>query len=310
MPETHELATRTIDSGGVRLHCVTAGHPDDPMVLLLHGFPARWSTWRRPMQALASAGFFAVAPYLRGYGDSDKPARVSDYSLARLIDDVAAIVRGFGRQKACLVGHDMGGGLAWGTAMTRPDLVSRLAILNSVHPIGFEREIRKWSQFKKSWYVFFFLIPRIPEWFLSRRDFGFVRRSLADDGLSREDIDDLIEGVRSPRALRAAIDWYRASFADGVRGRVPRAKVDVPTCVVWGDKDPHLNAALADPPSDWVSRAHVVHIPEASHWVHHDAPDKVAALLIENFAPTKVGGRAEFQSASMAPGETPTKSGG
>ena len=124
MAEAHELATHTIDNGGVRLRCVTAGRSGDPMVLLLHGFPARWTTWRRPMPALASAGFFAVAPDLRGYGDSDKPARASAYSLARLVDDVAAIVRGFGRQK-----------------------------VNSVHPIGFEREIRKWSQFKKSWYV-------------------------------------------------------------------------------------------------------------------------------------------------------------
>jgi pimeloyl-ACP methyl ester carboxylesterase len=285
MPDAYELATRTIESGGVRLHCVTAGRSSDPMVLLLHGFPARWATWRRPMRALANAGFFAVAPDLRGYGDSDKPARVSAYSSARLIDDVAAMVHGFGRQKVCLVGHDFGGGVAWGTAMTKPDLVSRLAILNSVHPVGFEREIRKWSQLKKSWYVFFFLIPRIPEWFLSRRDFRFVRRSLADDGLSPEDIDDLLEGVRSPRALRAAIDWYRASFWDSVRRRLPRAKVEVPTLVVWGDKEQHLNAVLADPPADWVSSARVVRIPEASHWVHHDAPDKVAALLIAHFAP-------------------------
>lgn len=285
MPEAQELATRAIDSGGVRLHCVTAGRSEDPMVLLLHGFPTRWSTWRRPMHALARAGFFAVAPDLRGYGESDKPAGVSAYSLARLVDDVAAIVRGFGRQQVCLVGHDVGGGLAWGTAMTQPQLVSRLAILNSVHPIGFEREIRKWSQLAKSWYVFFFLIPRIPEWFLSRRDFRFVRRSLADDGLSRDDIDDLLEGVRPPRALRAALDWYRASFRDGVRGRVPRAKVEVPTLVVWGDQERHLNAALADPPSDWVTHARVVHIPKASHWVHHDAPDDVAALLVEHLAP-------------------------
>lgn len=283
MPEPQDPATHTIDSGGVRLHCVSAGRPDDPMVLLLHGFPARWSTWRRPMHALASAGFFAVAPDLRGYGGSDKPAGVSAYSSERLIDDVAAIVRGFGRKQVCLVGHDFGGGVAWGTAMVRPELVSRLAILNSVHPVGFEREMRKWSQMKKSWYVFFFLVPRIPEWFLSRRDYGFVRRSLADDGLSSGDIDDLLEGVRPPGALHAAIDWYRASFRDGIRGRIPRAKVDVPTLVVWGDREQHLNPALAEPPADWVSSARVVHVPQASHWVHHDAPDDVAALLVEHF---------------------------
>lgn len=284
MPEADGVAAHTIDRSGMRLHCMSAGRPDDAMVLFLHGFPTRWSTWRQPMRALADAGFFAVAPDLRGYGESDKPAHVSAYSLARLIEDVAAIVHGFGRKQVCLVGHDIGGGLAWGTAMVRPDLVSRLAILNSVHPIGFEREIRKWSQLKKSWYVFFFLVPGIPEWFLSRRDYRFLRRSLADDGLSPETIDDLLEGVRPPRALHAAIDYYRASFSDGVRRRLPRAKVDLPTLVVWGDKEQHLNAALAQPPADWVPDVRVVHIPEASHWVHHDAPDQVAALLVEHFA--------------------------
>jgi pimeloyl-ACP methyl ester carboxylesterase len=241
------------------------------------------------MRALANAGFFAVAPDLRGYGDSGRPAGVSAYSFARIVEDVAAIVGGFGREKVCLVGHDFGGGVAWGTAMTQPALVSRLAILNSVHPVGFEREMRKWSQLKKSWYVFFFLVPRIPEWFLARRNFRFMRRSLADDGLSPEDIDVLIEGIRPPGALRAAVDWYRASFWDGVRKRLPRAKVDIPTLVIWGDKERHLNAALADPPADWVKSVRVVHVPEASHWVHHDAPDKVAALLIEHFAGAGAG---------------------
>ncbi len=123
-----------------------------------------------------------------------------------------------------------------------------------------------------------------PEWFLSRNDFRFVRRSLADDGLSAKDIEDLLEGVRPPMALHAAINWYRASFWDGLRKRLPRAKVNVPTVVVWGDREQHLDAALAVPPPDWVANSRVVHIEQASHWVHHDAPDKVAALLIEHFA--------------------------
>jgi pimeloyl-ACP methyl ester carboxylesterase len=252
------------------------------------------------MTALANAGFFAVAPDLRGYGESDKPTHVSDYSSPLLVDDVAAIVRAFGREKVCVAGHDFGGGLAWAFAMTRPDLVSRLATLNSVHPIGFEREMRKWSQLKKSWYVFFFLLPWLPEWLLSRRDFQFTKRSLADDGLSADDIEDLIAGVRSPGALHAAINWYRASFVDGIKRRLPAAKVEVPTLVVWGDGERHLNAALADPPADWVSAARVVHIPGASHWVHHDAPDEVAALLIDHFAANEVRTETSVRASTTA----------
>jgi pimeloyl-ACP methyl ester carboxylesterase len=136
MPAAFELTAHGVDSGGVRIHCMTAGPPGGPMALLLHGFPARWSTWREPMQALASEGFFVVAPDLRGYGESDKPSGVDAYSVARLVDDVVAIVRAFGRPSAAIAGHDFGGGLAWATAMMRPDAVSRLATLNSVHPVG------------------------------------------------------------------------------------------------------------------------------------------------------------------------------
>ncbi len=301
MPEAHELATRTIDSDGVRLHCVTAGRPTDPMVLLLHGFPARWSTWRSTLNALANAGFFAVAPDLRGYGASDKPAGVAAYSVARFVDDVAAIVRGFGRERVCLAGHDFGGGVAWGVAMVHPELVARLAILNSVHPVGIEREMRRWSQLKKSWYVFFFLLPWLPEWWLSRRDFRFLRRSLADDGLPAEVIDDIIAGVRSPDSLHAAINSYRASFQDGIRRRLAPQRVEVPTLVLWGDRERHLNASLADPPADWVTNARVVHIPDASHWVQHDAPDEVAALLVEHFAASEARPASSSREPALAP---------
>jgi pimeloyl-ACP methyl ester carboxylesterase len=96
-------------------------------------------------------------------------------------------------------------------------------------------------------------------------------------------IGDLLEGIRPPGALRAAIDWYRASFRDGARKRIVPSKVEIPTLVVWGDRERHLVPELAEPPADWVPRAHVVHVPEGSHWVHHDAPEKVAALLVEHF---------------------------
>jgi pimeloyl-ACP methyl ester carboxylesterase len=278
-----DLVAHTIESGSLRLRCMSAGPSDGPMALLLHGFPARWTTWREPMRALAGAGFLAVAPDLRGYGESDKPVGVEAYSMSPIVEDVAAIVRAFGRERVSVAGHDFGGGVAWATAMLRPDLVSRLAILNSVHPVGFERQMRTWSQRRKSWYMFFFQLPWAPEWLLSRKDFRFVRNALAADGLAPDVIDDLLEGIRPPGALHAAIDWYRASFRTGVRRRFAPSKVDVPTLVIWGDRETHLDPELAQPPADFVSDVRVVHVPEASHWVHHDAPEKVASLLIDHF---------------------------
>ncbi len=277
------LQTRTVLSGSVRLHCVSEGPEDGPLVLLLHGFPARWSTWRAIVPALARDGFLAVAPDLRGYGESDRPVGKDSYSIARFVDDVLAILDVYGRERAFLVGHDFGGGIAWMTAMQHPERVSRLAILNAIHPVGFERQIRRWSQIKKSWYVFFFLLPWIPEWWLSRQDFRFVRRSLADDGLPAAVIDDLLEGVRPAGALHAAIDSIRASVWDGAKKTLVPRRVDVSTLVVWGDRERHFDAVLATPPADWVPNARVEHVPNGSHWVHHDEPASVTALLIEHF---------------------------
>jgi pimeloyl-ACP methyl ester carboxylesterase len=275
---------RTVQSGDVRLRCVTAGPADGPLVLFLHGFPARWSTWRQILPAFARAGYLAVAPDLRGYGASDRPPAVDSYSILRIVEDVVAILDAFGRERAYVVGHDFGGGVAWAFAMTHPQRVELLATLNAVHAVGFERQIRKWSQLSKSWYVFFFLLPWIPEWWLSRRDFRFAHRSLVADGLPEEVVRDLLEGIRPPGALHAAVNWYRASFRDAARKRFVPQKVDLPTLVVWGDRDRHLDLALATPPADWVSQARVAHVPEAGHWVHHEAPEKVSALLLAHAA--------------------------
>jgi len=280
---TNDFTERTVESGDVRIHCVTSGLADAPMVVLLHGFPARWSTWRQIIPLLVQAGYFVVAPDLRGYGASDKPWAPDSYSVTRIAEDVAAIIGAFGRERAFVAGHDFGGGVAWALAMFHPERVQRLAILNSVHPVGFERQMRKLSQVAKSWYVFFFLLPRLPEWWLSRQDYRFLRRSLADDGLPEAMVTDLLEGVRRPGALHAAIEWYRTSFREGAGKRLTPRKVEVPVLVVWGDREKHLDAALANPPPDWVPHVRVEHIPEGSHWVHHDAPERVAALLAEHF---------------------------
>ncbi len=291
------FAEHTIQSGDVRLHCSTLGPADGPLVLFLHGFPARGTTWRELLPAFAEAGYFAVAPDLRGYGASDRPAGVDSYAMPRIVEDAIAILDAFGRKRAYVVGHDFGGGVAWAVAMAHPERVERLAILNSVHPVGMERQIRKGSQLRKSWYIFFFLLPWIPEWWLARRDFRFLRQALAADGLGDAVVDDLLEGVRPPGALHAAINWYRASFRDVARKRVVPKKVDLPTLVVWGDRETHLDPELATPPADWVSHVRIEHVPEGSHWVHHDAPAKVTALLLVHAADSKHANGVETTKA-------------
>src|SRR5437764_7953295 len=126
---------RTVLLNGLRHHSVETG--TGPLVLLLHGFPEFWYSWRQQLPALAAAGFRAVAPDLRGYNLSDKPKLVADYRIGRLVEDVAGLIRHFGAERAHLVGHDWGGAVAWKTAISRPDLVERLAVLNCPHPAAF-----------------------------------------------------------------------------------------------------------------------------------------------------------------------------
>lgn len=273
---------RVVANGDVAIHVNTCGPEDGKLVVLLHGFPARWASWREVMPRLAKAGFFVVAPDQRGYGASSKPKNRADYSMVNLVADVAAIIKDFGRERAHLIGHDFGGGVTWSTAMSRPELVERVVTCNSVHPIGFSREIGRISQLIRSWYVFFFLLPWIPEWLLSRKDYKFLKEVFEEDGLSAETIADLLEGLRPEGALTGAINWYRQSFRDAASKAIKPAKVTVPVMVLWGDRERHLVPELAQPPADWVDNARVEHLPKASHWVQHDEPEKVSALIIEH----------------------------
>ena len=278
-----EIGHRLIESGPLRIHCAVAGASDAPLIVLLHGFPARWSTWRGVMPLLASAGYLVVAPDLRGSGESDKPTELAAYSMQRFVDDVAAVIHSFGRDRTHLVGHDVGGGVAWATAMKRPDLVDRLAILNSVHPVGFKRRMAHPSQLIKSWYIFAFQVPRLPEWLIVRNDYGLMKREMAIDGLDEATVDDLLEGITPSGALHGMLGWYRALFREALRQRFVPQKVDVPTLVVWGDQERHLDGALADPPPGWVKQCEVKHIEHAGHWVQHDAPEQVSRWLVAHF---------------------------
>lgn len=267
-----EVSHRFIETNGVRLRCTEAGNPEHPLVVFLHGFPACAATWRKILPAVADAGFHVVAPDQRGYGESDEPPKVADYSVVQLAADVAGII---GSKKAHVVGHDFGGGVAWATAMMHPDRVRTVSILNAVHPVGFERAMKRWSQVKKSWYVFFFQLPWLPEWWLSRN----IRRLLNEDGITGEYIDDFVAALHAG----PAIDWYRASFRDGIRKRWKVSKVEHPALVIWGEAERHLERELSVPPKEWVTNARTEYVQSASHWVHHDAPDRVTELILAHF---------------------------
>ncbi len=297
-PWTH----REEEVNGVRLHWVEQG--EGPLVVLLHGFPDFWFTWRRQLPALAAAGFRAVAPDMRGYGLSGKPRGVAEYRMDRLVDDVAGLVARCGATRAHVAGHDWGGAVAWNLPRYHPDLVDRLVILNSPHPAAFRRELRTLDQLRRSWYVFFFQLPWLPEALLARRRAGFVkgllrRELVAKDAFTREEIERHREAMLVPGALTAALAYYRAAFrVRAVPAKGPR-RIERPTLVVWGERDSFLSPRLLDGLDRWVADLTVERLPGAGHWVHADAPARVNELLVGFF---RGGGvRPEGASGPLPP---------
>ena len=271
--------------GGVRLHYVEAGPKDGSLVVLLHGFPEFWYSWRHQIPALAQAGFHVVAPDMRGYNTSDKPKGWRAYDAEEVAGDIAGLIRHFGVERAYVVGHDWGAAIAYTVAMRHPDVVERLAILNVPHTARMLAGLRTFKQLKKSWYMFFFQIPGLPERLLARDGFSFAKRSLRADSpkaFSDEDLERYVEAWSQPGALTGMINYYRAALRQspfGAQGKL--VPIEAPTLVIWGERDRHLGRELAEPEARWVPNARMEWLRDATHWVQHDEPERVNELLIE-----------------------------
>jgi pimeloyl-ACP methyl ester carboxylesterase len=271
--------------GGIRLHYVEAGA--GPLVVLLHGFPEFWYSWRHQIAPLAQAGYHVVAPDMRGYDLSDKPQNCRAYDTGLLADDIAGLVRSFGEQSAIVVGHDWGAAVAYTVAMRHPDVVRRLAILNVPHPTRMLEGFRTLRQLRKSWYMFFFQIPRLPEHLIARDDFSFAKRSLrsdSKDAFTDEDLERYVDAWSQPGALTGMINYYRAALRRSPGKTLALMKpIEAPTLVIWGMLDRHLGSELAEPAPEWVPNVRVERIADATHWVQHDAPERVNELLLGFF---------------------------
>jgi pimeloyl-ACP methyl ester carboxylesterase len=272
---------------GSRLHYVEAG--DGPLVVLLHGFPDFWFSWRFQIPALAAAGFRVVAPDMRGYNLSSRPRSVGEYDIDLLAADIRDLIRERGAERAFLAGHDWGAAVAWATAAQHPDAVERLAILNVPHPRRMLQGLRRPGQLRKSWYIFFFQLPWLPERLLQARHWrGFriaFERDARPGAFSREDIERYVEAWSQSGAVTAMLNYYRARFRQSPRRAVGRLRpIPAPTLVIWGERDRYLGVELAEPDrADVPNLERVVKLPAASHWVHHDEPERVTELLIEFF---------------------------
>ena len=271
------------DVNGVRLHYVEAG--SGPLVVLLHGFPEFWYCWHHQIPLLAAAGFRVVAPDMRGYGLSEKPSGARAYDAEPLAGDVAALIRHLGAERAHVVGHDWGATGAYLTAMEHPDVLDRLVIIQSPHPARMLAALKTAHQLRKSWYMLFFQLPRLPEALMRRDDFAFMKRSLRAGSpgvFSDEDLVRYAEAWSQPGALTGMVNYYRAALRQSPRRTLARmSPIDCPVLVIWGERDQYLGPELAAPEPRWVSNVRVERLPEASHWVQNDSPERVGELLLE-----------------------------
>jgi epoxide hydrolase 4 len=282
-----ELEHRFATVDGVRLHYVEAG--EGPLVVLLHGFPEFWWSWRHQIPALVAAGYRVVAPDQRGYAQSDRPASWRDYRIERLAADVAGLIAAVGEERAHVVGHDWGAAVAWMVATLHPERVERLAILNVPHPDVMQRTLqRRPRQLLHSWYMFFFQIPWLPERLMrwgGQRTLQSAYRDARPGAFTAEDLVAYEQALLGPDGLRGPIDWYRAALRRSPwRMRELYRPIPAPVLVIWGEQDRFLIPEMADPDPRLVPDARVVRLPDASHWVQHDEPERVNALLTEFFS--------------------------
>ncbi len=280
-----DIRTRQIKANGLTFTLDEAGEGDD-VALLLHGFPESRRSWRRQLPALAALGWRAVAVDMRGYGQSERPEGRAAYGLEHLTADVGALFDGLGARRRLLIGHDWGALVAWVAAIERVRPLDGLIVMNVPHPAVYARHIRRSpAQLLKSWYVFFFQLPGLPEALTTARGAGLVEqaftRGVADPSIfSAEDLKVYRENALAPGAMTAMINYYRANATTlGGADRTLTRMIDTPTLMIWGEQDAFLGVELTEGYGPYVSDFTLNRLPGVSHWVQQEAAEAVNSRM-------------------------------
>ncbi|UJR37562.1 hypothetical protein I4U23_030263 [Adineta vaga] len=268
-----------LKSSGVTLHYVSKGTSDKPLMLFVHGFPECWYTWRYQMKYF-SEKYRVVAIDQRGYGLSSKPSSISDYKVELLARDVADVIEQLGYKSCVLVGHDWGAIVSWTVAMLYPTLINKLVIMNVPHPKAFEANL-SFRQLRRSWYMFFYQTPFIPELLFQSNDFEIFKQVflgkpmglINQNNLTRDDLEVFKYTFAQEGTAHAAINYYRALFRN--QKEELQKRIIVPVLIVWGCQDGAIGEELADASTKYCSDVRLKKIRDASHWVQQDVPDEV-----------------------------------
>ena len=282
------LEASRVDLGDVELFVVQAGPGDGPPVLLLHGFPEFWYSWRGPMARLAEQGYRVIVPDQRGYAASDKPADVEAYSVERLAGDAAALITALGYDSAFVAAHDWGAAVAWELALRYPERVRRLAVIGMPHPRAVQaiQEEGGSSEDSVSWYVVAFQVPWIPERVVRFANWRLLVDALRDTSqpgtFSEETLDLFRSAWDRDGAMATMMHWYRAAF------RFPPTepadwRVQSPTLVVLAPDDAFIPSVMTRRSLHWLHDGRLVELESGTHWVIQEDPDRIGALLGEFF---------------------------
>ncbi len=262
---------------GLTFDVVDSGPIDGDVVVLLHGFPERASSWDAVSARLQAEGYRTLAPDQRGYSPGARPRGRRAYRVDLLVADVAALVERTGGP-AHVVGHDWGAMVAWSLATARPELVRSLTALSVPHPSAFLHALTRSVQGLKSWYMLAFQIPFLPELVMSRR-WAINRRVMRRTGMDDAGVDRFRSGILDHGALRGGLGWYRAMpFLD----RSAPTRVTVPTTMVWSDRDLFIGRASVEGSARFVDAPYeLVVLPGVSHWIPTEAPRDAAAAILD-----------------------------
>jgi len=290
------IASLSLSLPALRMQALEAGPADGPLVLLLHGFPELSESWREVLPVLAHAGFHAVAPDLRGYGGTDRPRH--GYDLDTLAEDIRQLAHHLqpGRP-AHVVGHDWGGAIAYHLAALRPEAVDRLAVVNAPHPSVMARQLWHPAQLTRSWYMFYFQLPVLPERKISANGGAVIpwviRRNLVNkDRVPMERLQAYARNLSHPEAARAALAYYRASIRGAMTPRGLRRllrgypRIRAPFRLIWAEEDAALRRELTYGMEPYFEQpVDIRYLPGVGHFAPLEAPEQVAALLLEHLSP-------------------------
>ncbi len=277
------ITSRTLHTETLDFAIDEAGSGPD-VALCLHGFPENRYSWRHQLPFLAGLGWHAAAPDLRGYGGTTRPVGRAAYRMEHLVADTAALFDALGARRRLLVAHDWGALIAWQFAIEATRKLDGLIVMNVPHPAVFRRVLRSSPrQIARSWYVFFFQLPVLPELLLGARGARAVGQAFAGMAVDKaafppEVLAHYRDAAQVPGALTAMINYYRANLGS-LATQAPHRRVDTPTLMVWGEQDTALGLELTEGYGPHVADFTLRRLPGVSHWVQQEAPEQVNAAM-------------------------------